>query len=256
MNINIIGFRFYICSELRGAADVIRLAEIAVSQGLVLTNKNAPLPDGRTSPIPYHGDLQEFVTKVYKHIEYVEAPRILDCWGPAFSFAAITRLKYNDIDVPRPDYIMAKFHGHLQNPRYNHIDAYIPYRDEDNIYIEEIAKTVLRLGKAFYDYLQPSYGWLDDSDNKINEQESIQRGKKLSTISWANFWGADYVEKFGKIFLLNSPGWKTEELADGGIFYQVAESFKDPISLDLKNEISSYFAPAGVKYILGTHPHK
>lgn len=255
MFITSILFGLFTCSRLKGPADVIRLAEIAVSQGLVLGHEYVRMPDGLAGVIPFRGEIQELVSKVFKDREYVDAPRLINCMGPFFSFGALIELKQNGRSPVKSNAVSIRVEGHLTSHRYNYVAASASYYESKDTHTESVVSSLVRLAKAFYGSLQPSFGWLDYSGNKVLEMEYIQSGKKLSTISWANFWGADYVEKFGKEYLLNSPGWKTEELVDGGVYHQVSESFKKPISLDLKNELASYFGQAGVKYILGKHPH-
>ena len=53
------------------------------------------------------------------------------------------------------------------------------------------------------------------------------KNSDLKYIFWANFYGPAYVEKYGRKFLLGAPGWKKEELDDGGILYVVTESYYD-----------------------------
>ena len=91
-------------------------------------------------------------------------------------------------------------------------------------YVESFAQRLRELAMALYPYLQPSYGYLDESNaNQTRTKEVVQR--KLLTISWLNFFGPSYVEEYGQDFLLGLPGYKTELLPDGGVFHQLSPTF-------------------------------
>lgn len=89
-----------------------------------------------------------------------------------------------------------------------------------------LASGQLALGYILYPYLSPLYGWIDKAGDKTLGAKSVKR-TELKYIFWANFVGPAYVQKFGRDFLLNAPGWKKEELEDGGILYVVCERFTD-----------------------------
>jgi hypothetical protein len=60
----------------------------------------------------------------------------------------------------------------------------------------------------------------------LPKNEEIAAGK-LRFVFWANFFGPAYVEQYGREFLWNAPGWRVEELEDGGILYVTTERYVD-----------------------------
>ena len=61
-----------------------------------------------------------------------------------------------------------------------------------------------------------------------------------------------YVEKYGRAFLLGLPGYRTEEWADGSIYYQLSPTFVlDDLKAAraLRKQVVGYCAQAGLKVI-------
>ena len=101
--------------------------------------------------------------------------------------------------------------------------------------------TQLSLIEELIPYHDFSFNYLDfQSDNPLSEK--IVSSTKLTTIFWANFYGKPYVEKYGREFLLNAPGWKTAELNDGSIEYIISEDIFTPVESKLETEIIKYFS--------------
>jgi hypothetical protein len=92
--------------------------------------------------------------------------------------------------------------------------------------LNDMARGQLAFGQFHYPYLRPRFGLIDElgnSDAKVKAAKKIER----RLIFWANFFGPTYAEKFGRKFLRGAPGWKNEELDDGGILYVVTECYYD-----------------------------
>jgi hypothetical protein len=89
---------------------------------------------------------------------------------------------------------------------------------------DPVAHGQLAFARLLYPHLRPKYGWIDESSGNEPTSKDIA-ATKLQYIFWANFFGPEYVERYGRDFLLNAPGWKVEELDDGGILYVTLESF-------------------------------
>jgi hypothetical protein len=73
---------------------------------------------------------------------------------------------------------------------------------------------------------------------------------RLKHISWVNFFGPAYVEKYGRDFLLGLPGYKTELLPDGGVFHQLSPTFVAPSEQEakrLRRWVIAYCAEHGLK---------
>lgn len=82
----------------------------------------------------------------------------------------------------------------------------------------------LAFAKLLWPVLRPKYGWIDQMGENTPGMKSIAK-TELRRLFWANFFGKEYVEKFGREFLLNAPGWKKEELEHGGMLYIVTPSY-------------------------------
>jgi hypothetical protein len=91
--------------------------------------------------------------------------------------------------------------------------------------LNSLADGQLALGQMLYPKLRPTYGSIDESGgNRVGKY--LER-TELRYIFWANFFGPKFVEGLGRKFLLDAPGWKKQELDDGGILYVVEEKFLD-----------------------------
>jgi hypothetical protein len=103
------------------------------------------------------------------------------------------------------------------------------------------AQGLLRLAFEFYPLWRPLFAWVDVAgDNAPKEREIADL--QLRQILWANFYGPEYVQKYGREFLLNAPGW-SEELPDGGIAYILSKSCFDKTQWVSEKEIVDYFRP-------------
>jgi hypothetical protein len=102
-----------------------------------------------------------------------------------------------------------------------------------------MARGQLAFGEFHYANLRPRFGLIDELGNSDAKVKAATR-TELRCLYWANFFGPPYVEKFGRKFLLGAPGWKKEELDDGGILYVVTESYFEWWSKPPK-EVLEYF---------------
>ena len=247
---------FYMCSNFNGVKDVQRLVEIMLENDLVLSGRPAKTPDGKLGINPYEGSVSSFVETVYHDREYKNASEIVNSFGPHFNFQVITKLGYSTYDIPRYDYITVRCVGFMLGQNYNYVSAAINFHtfespDYESPYFEDGVQLMRKLGMEFYDYLQPWYGWLDYDQHDFLSFEAISERKELDTLYWANFYGPQYIEKYGLNTFQKSPCWKKEELPDGGIYLQLSEYFTKPVSGKEKWELQEYFSPYGVSLSYG-----
>lgn len=92
--------------------------------------------------------------------------------------------------------------------------------------INALARGQFALALILYAKLRPKYGYIDEGSEAMPSFKTVKK-TELKYMLWANFFGPAYVEKFGRQFLMAAPGWKKEELDDGGILYVVTESYYD-----------------------------
>jgi hypothetical protein len=80
----------------------------------------------------------------------------------------------------------------------------------------------------------------------IKEAVKIQ----IKALGWINMFGPPFVEKYGKDFLLNLPGYEVRELEDGGIFHQLSPSIlaSTPSEVEkIRERVEAYCSKAGVR---------
>jgi hypothetical protein len=125
-------------------------------------------------------------------------------------------------------------------------------------YIEPFAQRLVKVGKRLYKAVEPAYGYVDDTDVEYpgsHFQRAIKR--QLITLNWVTFFGPEYVEAYGRDFLMHIPGWKTEGLPDGGIFCQARPSFmvRDKVAhQEWQQQVKGYFTAANVEISFGFPP--
>ncbi len=110
---------------------------------------------------------------------------------------------------------------------------------EDPSNLDAIAGGQSALGECLYPRLRPKYGWIDEMGSNVPGATRIMK-TGLKYIFWANFFGPAYVEMLGREFLLAAPGWKKQELEDGGILYVLTKSYVQSQSEPAK-EALDYF---------------
>jgi hypothetical protein len=84
------------------------------------------------------------------------------------------------------------------------------------------ADLFLEYGKLCYRVLRPRYAFAENPNLYI-EMTDVDRAC-LTHICWANLFGPEYVQGIGQGVLSNAPGWRNENLGDGGILYVLAAS--------------------------------
>jgi len=106
--------------------------------------------------------------------------------------------------------------------------------------LNAVTEGQLRFAKLAYPLLRPARGWIDEYGDNMPSGKRVARFE-LKYIFWANFFGPSYVEQFGRHFLLNAPGWRKEELEDGGILYLVTEKYSDWPGKRRHQDVRDYF---------------
>lgn len=91
---------------------------------------------------------------------------------------------------------------------------------------EKKGEAILQLGKHFYDYFHPVYGFgdTDGGSERWPTREEVNQLVLQGPLYPVNFLSPAYVQKIGREVLLKTPVWKVEELSDGGILL-----VRDPI---------------------------
>ncbi len=115
--------------------------------------------------------------------------------------------------------------------------------------IDEAGLLHLKIAKILYNLLGSSYGWVNHLPNFNPTHGRPILERKLKEIYWVNFFGPEYVEKYGREFLLNAPGWKKEELSDGGLLLQLSPHISQTDQETTLQDLANYFAPVGGRYL-------
>jgi hypothetical protein len=94
--------------------------------------------------------------------------------------------------------------------------------EEQKVYQEPFAQRILAIALELYPLALPVYGFIADPDVDPHpwKHESIARRQEIVTLNWVNFFGPEYVKKYGREMLASIPGWRIQDLPDGGLLYQ------------------------------------
>lgn len=231
-----IAFRFNECRSVRGLEDVISLAQTLASQRFL----PAEPPD---NPKP-STDIEALVRR---------------WWKPGLTFNSETPFKghpqyevfFRVIPVQFPE-VLSSFSCKFYSLEHSTVSlgGLIDFEFQNQLPdLEPYAQSLLRVALSLYPQLSPGFGWVDEpwGDGRyIKEALDV----KLKLIGWANFFGPPFVEKYGREFLLGLPGWKIEELDDGGIFHQLAPSIltSDQVAAQqLQHQVVEYCHHAGLR---------
>lgn len=125
--------------------------------------------------------------------------------------------------------------------------------------VEIYAGELLKYSQLLYPLLKPAIGRIDKLGVAHNFAPSDGKAGRIRSIGWINYFGLPVIEKFGRDFLLNLPGYRCEELPDGSIFHQMTESFfaDKAISVkDLREAVNSHFKANGYKFIECKAPYR
>lgn len=98
-------------------------------------------------------------------------------------------------------------------------DSFVP---PDSSNARACADDFLEYGKLCYRFLHPLYAFAENM-NAFVGREDLENGH-LTHVFWGQLFSSRYVEKLGKKLLMNAPGWRNENLGDGGLLYTLAAS--------------------------------
>jgi hypothetical protein len=107
----------------------------------------------------------------------------------------------------------------------------LEFKDE-RLLVEPFAQRLLAIAQELYPLARPTYGEINGGWGEWDTADVFRL--RLKHISWVNFFGPAYVEKYGQDFLLGLPGYKTEVLPDGGVFHQLSPTFVAPSEQEAK----------------------
>jgi hypothetical protein len=129
------------------------------------------------------------------------------------------------------------------------------YREERRTAQEPIAEKLFALALKLYPMVQPTLGSVDVSDfDGYNWEDSHVVKCKIITLNWVNFFGPEYVAAYGREWLANIPGYRVQDLPDGGLLYQSRPNFVIEDEFAHKRwqrEATAYMAAYNIKLHFG-----
>jgi hypothetical protein len=107
---------------------------------------------------------------------------------------------------------------------------------------------LLEVSSMIYDVFRPEFGWIERGLWSGYTTSDDMEKLNIPHIYWANFFSPKYVEKYGKDFFQNAPGWKTEFLEDGGCLYALSPDLnRNKAGIrKLEKDVMDYF---GIGYV-------
>lgn len=125
------------------------------------------------------------------------------------------------------------------------------FQEEQKKYQESFAQRLLEIGQKLYPLTQPIYGYLGDFDLDPDPWEDKRILKReIVNLSWVNFFGPEYVAKYGREILAAIPGYRVQDLPGGGLLYQSRPSIVVEDMRSYKHwrrQVSEYLVSYGIQ---------
>ncbi|MFP3853202.1 MAG: hypothetical protein ACLFWD_02790 [Anaerolineales bacterium] len=241
------------CVSYESKRDVIELAErlVALPSVELAADRLVRTAEGKKHFVPFEGDPSQLVEELYYYEEIVPNEQLINIIGPEMAYFRILYMGNNERASHSPRYLFTIGLAVTMHTRdYSEAAATfapIPGRD---IPFDLVVHVLEEIANIFYDLFTPHYTWMSYSPPSYNRMagESIL-DLKLHELHWLNIFGAPYVEKYGKEFLMSAPVHSTRALEDGGVELRLGRRLDqddDEVSVE---EIIEYFKPAGLKYL-------
>ncbi len=220
-----VDLRFWNCAAT-AVEDVVAWAQVLQRHGIIL------LAHRTLEPLPEEIWYETF-RKEYEEEEYFKA-------------SVAHRIAFTDWGRMNADF---GFDEYWEGGNKLEVGALLDFQFKDERpLVEPLAQRLLAIARDLYPLARPMYGEVEGNSGEWDVRDVLRL--RLKHISWANFFGPAYVEKYGRDFLLNIPGYKTEVLPDGGVFHQLSPTFVAPSEQEakrLRREVIAYCAEHGLK---------
>ena len=116
---------------------------------------------------------------------------------------------------------------------------------------EYYGQRFLDLATCLYEATGPAFGWVEWASTmaRVPGYTSFNDVAELALphLSWANFFGPEYVQKLRTDFLKAAPGWKTEDLHGGGLLYVLSPYLARTEPKATIEQVKAYFGSASVR---------
>ena len=104
----------------------------------------------------------------------------------------------------------------------------VHFTQESGFDNEREVNELLEAHRAFFSraiqVFRPGYAWIDETGENTPGARSIKK-LELKYLFWANFFGPDYVQKYGRSFFLSVPDCRIEDFGELGILIVMNDSF-------------------------------
>jgi len=119
-------------------------------------------------------------------------------------------------------------HGAFSWDRYQNghptveVSAWVYEAPEARAMQERLGDCFLDVARQFYSLARPAFGFVCDpkADADPWPYQETAGERKLAGLGWVAFFDPGYVEKYGRELLAGIPGYRVEDLPDGGLLYQ------------------------------------
>ena len=231
-----IAFRFNNCQNLRGLEDVVSLAQALANYGHWPAE-----PSDEPKPST---DIESLVRRKWKPKPSFNPEKPFKGRPQYEVFFRVMPVRFSEV--------LSTFRCSFYSLEYSTVSlgGLVDFEFQDHLSdLELYAQELLRMALRLYPQLSPSFGWVDESGGNngyIKEAVAV----KFQVIGWINFFGPPFVKKYGREFLMGLPGWKVEELDDGGIFHQLTSNIvasDREATQQLQSQVIEYCRHAGLR---------
>lgn len=99
---------------------------------------------------------------------------------------------------------------------WNNQAGYFRFAGNPNSKSEHFSMKFLEFGKTVFKFARPEFGWIDMIDPGDSPEYEVVKKAEIPEFYWTNFFGAQYISKYGLDQFLNLPVWSTEPLLPEG----------------------------------------
>lgn len=240
---NHIKFELYMCQSLNEKEDILKALETILAHGITLAVHDVT-ESKKTQVLPYNGSVDEYVSEKCQEVKLIDGDEI-----PVH----LRRGPYHLSGTGLVDVVMG--FGENQSVslifdmfgrNFNKVSGSLITRGEG---VEVLSNLFLEIVWGLYPVLLPAFAVVDYAGATPGTVFEEVPARKTKKIYWSTFLDPDYVNRYGKKYLLDAPIWRKEVLTDGGIFLQLSEHITKSSGIATLDEVKKYFSQIGVKYI-------
>jgi hypothetical protein len=241
---NHIVLKFDKCRGCNRKEDIKNTLNVLLAHGITLASNHRE-PGGKPQTIRFEGTVEEYLNEKVKEVELIDDDKtpISDRRGP-FRFWGEGLLEDVDILGRR---MRLCFGFDTFGKEFNMFDISFITTEEK---LDTHSEFLYNLAIELYQVLLPSFGYIDYADAMGQDFFEEFPAYRTESLHWVTFFGFDFVSEYGQEYFEESPVWKKQALLDGGFILQLSRNLRYPEKYIDMDDVSSYFSPLGVKYVL------